>query len=103
METENVKERLNTLLHKKMIEQERECKNPSPPEQSVFVKQEVDRDKICNGVAELAENSTENIECGTKEQFTESFLLHDILNEKKKALLQDKDVINFFQNKLKST
>lgn len=100
METENVKERLSSLLQKKMIEQERECKNPSPSEQTVAVKQEIDRDRISNG--ESAENSVENVEYDPKEPFTESVLLHDILNEKKKALLQDKDVINFFQNKLKS-
>lgn len=99
METENVKERLNSLLQKKMIEQERESKNSSPAEQTVSVKQEIDRDRISNG--ESAENSIENVEYDPKEQFTESVLLHDILNEKKKALLQDKDVISFFQNKFK--
>lgn len=103
MESENVKERLNTLLHKKLIEQERENKDTllsQPPEETVSIKQEVDCEKIstdCETEATIESPRTGNLECDLRENLTENILLHDILNEKKKALLRDKDVMQFFK------
>lgn len=107
MESENVKERLNTLLHKKLIEQERENKDSQlsqPPEEAVSIKQEIDCEKNstdCETEATTESPRTGNSEYDFRENVTENILLHDILNEKKKALLRDKDVMQFFQNKLK--
>lgn len=109
MESENVKERLNTLLHKKLIEQERENKDvqqSQPPEEAMSIKQEIDCEKNSTdceteATTESPRTTTGNLECDLRENLTENILLHDILNEKKKALLRDKDVMQFFQNKLK--
>lgn len=102
MDTENVKERLNTLLHKKITEHDKDCKTTSD---SVCVKTESDADsngkKAPPQQAESPEIQQDNpLECTIKDQATKTLLLHEILSEKKKALLQDKEVAAFFQNKI---
>lgn len=103
METENVKERLNTLLHKKINEHEKDCKINT---ETINVKTEVDADisnkKSTQQHTESPEIQQDNVlECVMKDQATKTFLLHEILSEKKRALLQDQEVAAFFQNKLK--
>lgn len=102
MDTENVKERLNTLLHKKITEHEKDTK-ATPPSEPVCIKLEVDSDKKAQQhQVESPEIQQDNLlENAIKDQATKSFLLHEILSEKKRALLQDKEVVAFFQNKTK--
>lgn len=109
MGTENVKERLNTLLHKKITEQEKECKTPTTTEQDVSIKSEIDVEKSTRKVHSRQHQSDSpeiqqdnSLDCPTiKDQMKKTFLLHEILSEKKKLLMQDKEVIAFFQSKLK--
>lgn len=107
MDTENVKERLNTLLHKKITELEKDSTEQQQqykvteqqqPSTAVSIKTESDGDKKSQSVSPEIQDG---LDCVAKEQVTKSFLLHEILNEKKKALLQDKEVMMFFQNKIK--
>lgn len=100
---ENVKERLNNLLHKKMVDQERENKDTKRID-AIFIKQELDPDKcgkdrdanttdteISAEVSDRSQNSD-----SVKEHFLDGIPLHEILNEKKRALLQDREVLKFF-------
>lgn len=97
MESENVKERLNSLLHKKISdlqEKEREIKEEEQQE----VKQEADDKCETPYLSEDTNISSELPEsCITPYTY---YPLREILNEKKKALLANKDVINFIQNKV---
>lgn len=108
MGTENVKERLNTLLHKKITEQEKDCKtSPVTAEPAVSIKSEAEITTDRNGrkVQHQPQIDSPDFqqdgspECPTiKDQIKKTFLLHEILSEKRKTLLQDKEVIAFFQN-----
>lgn len=96
-----MKERLNTLLHKKIVEQEKDGKDLKT-QVELPIKSEVDAScDINNKHIESPEIQENHIECALKEQVTKTFLLHEVLSEKKKALLKDKEVIAFFQNKIK--
>lgn len=108
MGTENVKERLNTLLHKKITEQEKDCKtSPVTAEPAVSIKSEaeiIDRNgrKVQQHQPQIDSPEFQqdgSSECTTiKDQIKKTFLLHEVLSEKRKTLLQDKEVIAFFQN-----
>lgn len=109
MGTENVKERLNSLLHKKITEQEKDCKISPVTTEPVTIKSEADVvDRSTRKVQhqrqidspEIQQDSS--LECTTiKDDMKKTSLLHEVLSEKRKTLLQDKEVIAFFQNKFK--
>lgn len=95
MESENVKERLTNMLHKKRSDlQDREQKEVEFAEFSKTIKQEKDDSNLYQETAnEINASSTTN-------DYQEHFItLQEILDEKKKALLHNPDVIRFLQNK----
>lgn len=90
---ENVKEKLNTLLHKKIHDQnEKLNENTNKTEE-----------KIGEVRNELPIELTEDEETNNsdEESILSQHVLHYILNEKKKELLRNKEVVRFLQNKLK--
>lgn len=103
MDTENnVKERLNTLLHKKLWENEQKIKDAETNENESKLTQ------VCNGKvneksvidkSDIPEQEQDGQE-GTGDVTTNNLVLHGILNEKKKILLQHKDVIQFLQTRV---
>lgn len=104
MGTENVKERLNTLLHKKIIEQEKDGKSSTATD-TLSIKTEVDVDRNTKKTQHQIDSpeiqQDNSLESGTlKDEMKKTFLLHEILSEKKKVLMQDKEVIAFFQDKI---
>lgn len=107
MDQENVKERLNTLLHKKLSKNEKknkETENLNAPQEelneAIEKKQIPDKTDghISNTESEKCNAATTGIS-PSPDYLCTHYLLHEILSEKKKALLQNKEVIQFLKNK----
>lgn len=96
MESENVKERLTCMLHKKLSDlQEREQK-PEYVDFSKPIKQENDETQY----AQKDTINTGNEPSASVDKYQEpTITLQEILDEKKKALLRHPDVIKYFANK----
>lgn len=103
----HVKERLNSLILKKIYDQQekenKEVKSIEEVQSTVSIKQETEYDTSED------KSNTENAECnkpfvnGTVEHIDlfNTMSLTEILNEKRKALLRDPQVVIFLQNKIK--
>ncbi|XP_031346354.1 uncharacterized protein LOC116173177 [Photinus pyralis] len=100
MESENVKERLNSLLQKKLSENERK----SIEAENLSTSKEVQEDPV-NKKLKKQERDEKNLEVedpsfASADLFSQH-LLHDILIEKKRALLRNKEVVEFIRSKIK--
>lgn len=105
---ENVKERLNNLLHKKILDQHERLNDLTnkPGEILEDKARSVDLqfqqgESSSEPIVEITENYNEDDATNHSEESMNQLLLHHILTEKKKALLQNADVMKFLQNKLK--
>lgn len=106
-EPKDVRERLNSLILKKIYDQqERESKEIKKEEEEtqsgVVVKREVDCDTTEEKQPENVEHNKHYPKATSEYNiFFRNVSLNEILNEKKKALLRDPQVVNFLQNKIK--
>lgn len=107
METENVKEILNNLLHKKLSDlqqdKEKEKQNDGENSNKVQIKEEVlDDSKNFKQDVHYFEHSNGICEKLEKDEFHfDGVTLQEILNEKKKCLLRNPEIVALFQSKLK--
>lgn len=107
---ENVKERLNNLLHKKILDQHERLNDLTNKLSGENLEDKVIRnadvqfqqgESSSEPIVEITENYNEDDATNHSEEDLNQYLLHHILTEKKKALLQNVDVMNFLQSKLK--
>lgn len=97
MESENVKERLTSMLHKKLSDlQEREQKEVENTDLLKSIKQEKDESQE---TADSTTNPQANETVAITDYQEPSITLQEILDEKKRALLHHPDVIKFLTNK----
>lgn len=96
MESENVKERLTSMLHKKRSDQQdRENKEAESSEFPKIIKQEKEESNISQETLSDASLSNNNDDYYQEPAIT----LQEILDEKKRVLLHDPNVIKFLLNK----
>lgn len=102
MDNENVKEKLNTLIHKKLSEHS--SMDSCDSYQTVQIKQE-HFDQDINGSSEADLNSYQQdateIIVALEDRF-KHISLHEVLNEKKKALLRNPEIIDLLLRQSKS-
>lgn len=98
MDSENVKERLTTMLHKKLSDlQERESRATKYNELSESsIKQEEEDNKNTPSETNVFTVAEANNSVDVQEDYIP---LQEILDEKKRALLRNKEVIKFLQSK----
>ncbi|GLV45895.1 hypothetical protein CBL_11692 [Carabus blaptoides fortunei] len=103
---ENVKELLNNLLHKKILDQHEKsndiCNKSSDsteekPRPDIFLNQ---GESSNEPIIEITENCDDEMTNESEDDYNQ-YLLHHILNEKKKELLRNTEVMQFLQSKLR--
>lgn len=101
-----MKERLSTLLQKKLSENERKSKEIESKHeaQEDLQKKEASKAKDGGNFSNSEQAEKDNVAIATEtntDYLSTQFLLHEILLEKKKALLQHPEVVAFLRNKIK--